>query len=159
MKRKAAGTRIPQVSKKKYEEPNKWLMNNDQQYVESEHINGYYGFVYKITNLVTGKKYIGRKYFWQFRKPKGKKRREKKESDWKFYYGSSKELLNDIKKLGKENFKREILSFHTTKGSTNYNETKQLFAHDVLEKDTEYYNDNILGRYFHSVLEKNKKEK
>ena len=143
--------------KKEYK--NKWMYTTPDSHpfgipVESEDINGYYGFVYLITNKITGKKYIGRKYFWQFRKPKGKTRKEKKESDWKFYYGSSKALLEDIKQHGEMNFERRILSFHTTKGSTNYNETKQLFKENVLENSDKYYNDNILGRYFHSVLEK-----
>ena len=34
-----------------------------------------WGFVYQITNLTNERQYIGRKYFWQKRKPKGGKRR------------------------------------------------------------------------------------
>ena len=65
-----------------------------------------------------------------------KERREKsnKESDWKRYYGSCPELKEDIKKFGKENFKREILSLHETKGKTNFEETKQLFLNEVLSQ-------------------------
>ena len=58
----------------------------------SENIDDNFGFVYLITNLQNGRKYIGRKYFWQFRTPKGKKRKVKSESDWKKYYGSCPEL-------------------------------------------------------------------
>lgn len=111
------------------------------------------GFVYRITNLITDKQYIGRKYFFSHRKPRGKKRKVTAESDWKNYYGSSKELKEEITILGKINYKREILSLHKTEGKTNYEETKQLFLHNVLtekfENGTEkYYNSQILNRYF-----------
>ena len=112
-----------------------------------------YGFVYRITNIQSGKQYIGRKYFWQKRKPKGGKRRVTSESDWKRYYGSCPELKDDIKLFGKESFTREILSLHRTPGRVNYEETRQLFLHDVLTKALDngtpaYYNSNILGRYY-----------
>ncbi len=118
----------------------------------SEDINDLYGFVYRITNIQSGKKYIGRKYFWSFRKPPGKKRKVKQESDWKKYYGSCPELKEDIKKYGKEIFSREILSLHETKGNCNFEETKQLFLNNVLSEALDdgspaYYNSNILGRY------------
>jgi ribosome maturation factor RimP len=112
-----------------------------------------FGFVYKITNLLNGRSYIGRKYFWSFRTPPGKKRKVKQESDWKKYYGSCPELKEDIKKTGnKVFFKREILSLHKTKGTCNYEETKQLFLNNVLSESLDngcpaYYNSNILGRY------------
>ena len=61
------------------------------------------------------------------RKPPGKKRRVKKESDWKKYYGSCPELKEDIERLGRQNFSRTILSLHKTLGKTNYEETRQLF--------------------------------
>ena len=119
----------------------------------SDDIGDFFGYVYLITNKSTGKKYIGRKYFVQKRKPKGGKRRVTSESDWKKYYGSSPELKADISTYGKENFSREILSLHRTLGKTNYEETRQLFLHNVLtEKLTDdtpaYYNSNILGRYY-----------
>ena len=118
----------------------------------SEDINDLYGFVYRITNIQSGKKYIGRKYFWSFRKPPGKKRKVKQESDWQKYYGSCPELKEDIKKYGKEIFSREILSLHDTKGNCNFEETKQLFLNNVLSEALDdgspaYYNSNILGRY------------
>ena len=119
----------------------------------SDDINDFFGYVYRITNLRTGKKYIGRKYFWQKRKPRGGKRRVTSESDWKKYYGSSDELKADRKLLGNTAFKREILSLHTTLGKTNYAETKELFLNGVLTESLEdgspaYYNSNILGRYY-----------
>lgn len=130
---------------------NPWLYNDEPFY--SENINGWYGFVYLITNINTGKKYIGRKYFWSIRKQKGKTRRKRFESDWKDYYGSCIPLLEDVKAQGNQNFKREIVSLHKTKGQVNYNEIKLQFKMDVLEQLNEqgeraFYNDNIASRYF-----------
>ena len=119
----------------------------------SDDIDSFFGYVYCITNLQSGKKYIGRKYFTQRRKPRsGKgKRRVTSESDWKNYYGSSAELKADVKSLGKSLFRREIISLHTTKGQVNYEETRQLFLNNVLTEHINgtpaYYNSNILGRY------------
>jgi len=118
----------------------------------SDDINDFFGYVYRITNLQNGRQYIGRKYFVQKRKPRGGKRRVTSESDWKKYYGSSPELKEDIKHYGKHNFKREIISLHETLGKVNYEETKQLFLHNVLIESLDngepaYYNSNILGRY------------
>ena len=119
----------------------------------SDDIDDNVGFVYCITNTQNNKKYLGRKYFWSYRKPRGKKRRVKQESNWKDYYGSSKRLKEDIEIIGKENFKREIISLHKTEGKTNYEETRQLFLNNVLtekfDNGTEmYYNDQILNRYY-----------
>ena len=132
-----------------YENP--WLYQGTA--FTSDDIDGQFGFVYRNTNIQTGKQYIGRKYFVQKRKPKGGKRKVTSESDWKKYYGSCPELKEDIKKFGKNIFKREILSLHTSVGKTNFEETRQLFLHNVLtEKLTDdtpaYYNSNILGRYY-----------
>ena len=120
---------------------------------ESDNIGDNYGFVYLIINKINHKKYIGRKYFWQFRTPRGKKRKVKSESDWKNYYGSCPELKEDIDKLGRENFSRTILSLHKTKGKTNFGETSQLFKKDVLTESLDngepaFYNGNILGRFY-----------
>ena len=118
----------------------------------SDDIGDFFGFVYCITNIKSGKQYIGRKYFQQKRKPRGGKRRVTSESDWKKYYGSSDELSADRKLLGNTAFKREILSLHTRLGDVNYEETKQLFLNNVLQESLDngepaYYNSNILGRY------------
>jgi Putative endonuclease segE, GIY-YIG domain len=120
---------------------------------ETEDIQDYFGFVYLIECSQTNRKYLGRKYFWSFRTPKGKKRKVKQESDWKNYYGSCPELKEDIKKIGKDKFQRTILSLHKTVGKTNYEETRQLFLNNVLTESLDngspaYYNSNILSRYF-----------
>lgn len=132
-----------------YENP--WIYNGVP--FTSSDIQDYFGFVYLIQNNLNGKKYIGRKYLWQFRTPKGKKRKVKSESDWKNYYGSCPELKEDIDKLGRENFSRTILSLHKTKGKTNFGETSQLFKNDVLTESLDngepaFYNSNILGRFY-----------
>ena len=132
-----------------YENP--WRYNG--KVFDSDDIGDYFGFVYLITNQSNSRRYIGRKYFWSFRKPKGKKRKVKQESDWKKYYGSCPELKDDIKKFGKLNFQREILSLHSTLGKVNYEETRQLFMNNVLIEsldngDPAYYNSNVLGRYY-----------
>ena len=120
---------------------------------DSDDILDHFGFVYLITNKSNKRKYIGRKYFWSFRKPKGKTKKVKQESDWKKYYGSCPELKEDIKKYGKENFDREIISLHKTLGKVNYEETRQLFMNNVLIESLDtgepaYYNSNVLGRYY-----------
>ena len=88
----------------------------------SDDINDFFGFVYCITNIKSGKQYIGRKYFQQKRKPRGGKRRVTSESDWKRYYGSSDELSADRKLLGNAAFKREILSSVRSSVSTTLRE-------------------------------------
>ena len=131
-----------------YENP--WLYEGKP--FTSDDIGDFFGFVYRITNLQSGKQYIGRKYFTQRRKPRGGKRRVTSESDWKKYYGSSDELKADRKLLGNDLFKREIISLHSTLGKVNYEETRQLFLNNVLTESTDdgtpaFYNSNILGRY------------
>ena len=132
-----------------YENP--WIYNGKA--FESSDIGDAFGFVYCIACNKTQREYIGRKYFWQFRTPKGKKRKVKSESDWKKYYGSCPELKEEIIQLGKQNFSRTILSLHNTKGQTNFEETRQLFVKGVLTESLsdgtpKYYNSNILSRYF-----------
>ena len=132
-----------------YENP--WIYEGEP--FITDNIGDQFGFVYRITNLQNGRQYIGRKYFWSKRKPRGGKRRVTSESDWKKYYGSSDELKADRKLLGNSAFKREILSLHTTLGKVNYAETRELFLNGVLTESLEdgspaYYNSNILGRYY-----------
>ena len=114
------------------------------------------GFVYLITNLVTGRKYIGKKLA-KFAKTnykvvkqkngikKKKKIRSKVDSDWRDYYGSSDELSKDVTTLGKENFTREVLHYCTSKAHTSYLEAKEQFDRKVLET-TDYYNGHISVR-------------
>jgi len=123
-----------------------WLYNDKE--LTEEDIKGYYGFIYQIENLIDGRQYIGRKYFTKAgtKQVKGKKRKTRKQSDWKDYYGSSPRLLEDIEKLGKDNFKRTVVRLCKTRGETNYWEAKLQFLNEVLESDR-YYNDNILVKF------------
>ena len=106
-----------------------------------------YGFVYCITNTTTGKKYIGKKFFYssKTRQVKGKKKRFKVSSDWQTYYGSNEELKKDVIIHGKENFERKILHLCLTKGTAGYLEAKEQFVRGVLESD-DYYNTWIMVR-------------
>lgn len=118
--------------------------------------DGYAGFVYIITNMLTGKKYIGKKLFQFSRtayktvklkngKKKRKKIRSKIESDWQTYYGSSPELCRDVEILGAENFTREILYYCRTKAECSYVEAREQFARRVLESN-DWYNGHIQVR-------------
>jgi len=126
-------------------------------YYENEEYNEtpeeYQGFVYVITELDTNKKYIGKKNFWRPKiLPKNSKRnrrvRTRVESDWKDYFGSSKEVQALVESNGIENYKREILRFCKTKGEMSYYEAKLQFQYDVLLSD-EYYNE-FIGCKIHS---------
>jgi len=115
---------------------------------------GYFGFVYLITNLKSDKKYIGRKYFGSTRrvKVKGKTRRKvvRKDSNWADYTGSSIQLNKDINTLGKLHFRFEILILGNTKGQVNYLEENIHHRFHVSSNDN-YYNDCIGPRRFSNV--------
>ena len=114
------------------------------------------GFVYLITNNVSGRKYIGKKLA-KFSKTttrvvklkngtkKKKKIRSKIDSDWQTYYGSNIELNKDVEELGSENFTREILYYCNSKAECSYTEAREQFARKVLESN-EYYNGHIQVR-------------
>ena len=130
---------------------NPWIYQGEV--FTEEDVKDYVGFVYLITHLPTGKKYLGRKYLKQHRKPKGAKRRVTQPSNWKKYYGSNLELKALVKEEGEQNFKREIISLHNSEGKTNFEETRLLFLHNVLTKKLEngesaYFNNQILSRYY-----------
>jgi uncharacterized protein YnzC (UPF0291/DUF896 family) len=128
---------------------------------DSYDINDCFGFVYKVTNTETGKIYIGKKSFFHNKKKKLTKKElaeqtgpgrkattkiEQVDSGWRDYYGSSKELLADIKQYGKDKFQRIILDFCETKKQLTYSEVYNQMVYRVLFIDS--YNDNIQGRFF-----------
>ena len=122
------------------------------------------GFVYLITNNLSGRKYIGKKLA-KFSKTtyktvkqkngikKRKKIRSKIDSDWQEYYGSSPELTKDIVSLGKENFRREILFYCKSKSECSYIEAREQFSRKVLESN-DYYNGHIQVRVHGSHIMK-----
>ena len=123
----------------------------------------YTGFVYLITNTVSGKAYIGKKLS-KFSKTniktvtlkngtkKKKKIRSKIESDWKTYWSSSKEVIDDVKTLGEDKFKREILMFCLSKGTASYFEAKFQMQNEVLEHPDMWYNGIVNCRVHRSHI-------
>ena len=119
-----------------------WYYNGEE--FTSEMIEDYVGFVYLITDLSNGKKYVGKKGLVSKRKLpplKGKTRRRTKivETDWQDYYGSSEEVKTLVEEQGRDNFHREILHLCSGKGEMSYLEAKEQFDRNVLLSD-EYYN-------------------
>ena len=119
----------------------------------TEALGMYQGFVYRITELDTGKMYVGKKYFWKPKTlpvTKNRKRRVKTlvESDWQKYYGSSVEVKSLVEQKGEASFKREILRLCETKGDCSYYEAKLQFELDVLLNPM-YYNE-FIGCKIHS---------
>lgn len=145
-----------------------WLYRNEEnnlpQFIESiaEFPNNCFGFIYVIRNLTNDKFYIGKKQIQHKIKRKITKKELKliegqgrrptkklvvKESDWQSYWGSSKQLLEDIEKLGEKKFQREILKFCRNKKQLSYYEVFYQFKFDVLNNEN-CYNQSILGKYF-----------
>ena len=121
-----------------------WVYN-DKEFNETP--DEFQGFVYMVTEKDTGKKYIGKKFFWKpkilpITKTRKRRVRTRTESDWREYYGSSKEVQSLVESKGKDNYKREILRLCKTKGECSYYEAKLQFQYDVLLSD-EYYNEFI----------------
>jgi len=120
------------------------------------------GFVYLITNAVSGRMYVGKKLarfkttrYKMHTQKNGKKVRRKirgaVSSDWQAYYGSSDQLNRDIETLGKDRFRREILYYCCSKAELNYVEAREQFSRRVLESD-QYYNGHIRVRVHGSLI-------
>lgn len=109
------------------------------------------GFIYIITQISTGKKYIGKKLlqFSSTKTVKGVKKKIKKSSGWQSYWSSSPTLLEYIAEHGTDDFKKEILVFCSSKGSLLYNEELALYTVGALESD-EYWNNNIRSKIYRS---------
>lgn len=129
-----------------------------------------FGFIYEVLHIPTNTRYLGKKVLYFTRNKKlGKKELEQlkeerkqkglkgraplkkkivKESDWKTYYGSHKDILKLIKEGKQQEFKREILKIVPNKKLLTYYENKYLFSKGVIEPGSTYINDNIEGRYF-----------
>ena len=128
-----------------------WLYNG-QEVTEIE--DKYVAFVYLITNLTNNRRYIGKKLtkFSRTKMVKGKKKRVKIDSDWQTYWSSSEEVQKDVKELGEHNFKREIIHFCISKGTSTYLEAKLQFQNEVLENPDLWYNGHIQCRVHRNHL-------
>jgi len=140
-----------------------WTYNGSPITDISDFPKDIFGFIYIVKNNETNKSYIGKKVLYHNKKVKltkkeiaeltgvGRKPTTKvvtKESDWKTYYGSNKEIM-DLVKAGKQNiFTRQIIQLASNKKLLTYYETQALFTYKVLEHPELYYNDNILGKFF-----------
>jgi hypothetical protein len=139
------------------------LINN-----ESFDINEYEGYIYITTILDTGRKYIGKKNFFHntnvklgkkelanlptARGKKPSKKKVTKESDWKTYYGSAQEIKDSVKQYPKERITRTLIRLCKTKKELTYYECKYLFDYNVLEPNSGFINDNILGKFYSKDL-------
>lgn len=115
------------------------------------------GFVYIVTDTVSGMKYIGKKgFFSKVTKPplKGKKRKRRsiKESDWKTYCGSSETVKTLVEENGLDHFEREILHLCKSKGEMSYTEMREQIVRDVLLKPDEYLNGFVGGKIHRNHL-------
>jgi hypothetical protein len=141
-----------------------WLYNNKEISLIEDMPVGTYGFIYMTTHISTGVSYIGKKSLFHNVKRKLTKKElaempitrgrkvttevVQKESDWKTYHGSAKPILELLKAGKQDEFKREILHFVNSKKLLTYYECKYLFKYGVLENPLEYFNDNILGKFY-----------
>ena len=129
-----------------------WTFRDDKTRVPDP--DNYFGFVYIITNKKNHRKYIGCKQYWQMRH-----RKKYKPSNWRVYTSSSKELCEEIDKIGKRNFKFEIIQEYTTKRGLHYYEQYYQMKYHVLTAvlegtdQKEYYNKNVGGIRFYVPLE------
>lgn len=130
-----------------------WYLKEKSFEPSEDELSQWVGFVYLITEKETGKKYVGKKFFWSTRKlpplkGKTRKRIKKVQSDWMKYYGSSEELKQLVEERGGDAYHREILHLCRTKGECSYLEAKEQFDRGVLLSD-EYYNE-FIGCKIHS---------
>jgi len=120
------------------------------------------GFVYIITNKISGRMYVGKKLarfkttrYKMHTQKNGKKIRKKIRgavaSDWQEYYGSSDQLNRDVESIGRNSFRREILYYCRSKAECNYIEAREQFTRKVLESD-QYYNGHIRVRVHGSLI-------
>lgn len=118
-----------------------WFFHNTPTEFTEEDIGDHFGFVYMITHIPSGRRYIGKKFFTKAktRQVKGKKRRSRVSSDWVNYWGSNKELQEEVNQNGTEKYIREILHLCKTRSECAYWETFEIFNRHALLNEG-YYN-------------------
>ena len=124
-----------------------WFFLNTKDEFTEEHIGEAFGFVYMITHLKTGRKYIGKKFFTKSKTKqiKGKKKRSRVSSDWMTYWGSNKKLQEEVKENGVDQYIREILHLCKTRSECSYWETWEIFSRHALMHES-YYNEWVSCR-------------
>jgi len=127
-----------------------WIYEQTEFEPEETFLQDYVGFVYEITEKSTGKKYIGKKFFWKnvIRSVNKKRKKVKVQSDWRNYYGSNKSLLEQISGSSEDDYVRVIIRLCKSKGECSYYEAKEQFDRSVLFDD-KYYNE-FIGCKIHS---------
>lgn len=141
-----------------------WTYQNEEITGISDFPNETFGFIYRVIHIPSGKAYIGKKVLQYTRKVKLTKkelaeyegvvgrrpsyRLAIKESDWKTYWGSNKYLKELMKEEPLDNFERQIIACAPSKKLLTYYEVKYQMIYQVLEKPEEFFNDNILGKFF-----------
>ncbi|NNE31889.1 MAG: hypothetical protein HKN40_05915 [Winogradskyella sp.] len=141
-----------------------WTYQNEEITGISDFPNETFGFIYRVIHIPSGKAYIGKKVLQHTRKVKLTKkelaeyegvvgrrpsyRLAVKESDWQTYWGSNKYLKELMKEEPLDNFERQIIACAPTKKLLTYYEVKYQMIYQVLEKPDEFFNDNILGKFF-----------
>jgi hypothetical protein len=118
-----------------------WYFHNTTEEFTEDKIDDAFGMVYIITHIPSGKKYVGKKFFTKSKtkQVKGKKKRSRVKSDWETYWGSNKDLQEEVKKNGAEHYTREILHLCKTKSELSYYETWEIFNRHALLSDN-YWN-------------------
>jgi hypothetical protein len=143
-----------------------WFYNDEEIVDISQFPEDAFGFIYVIVNNLNNKFYVGKKNLFSERNIKlgkrelaaltdkrlSKKKKVKKESDWKSYWGSEEELKKDIKEHGYDNLSRRILYISGNKASLTYQELRHQILLECLESENSY-NKNILGKFFKKVAE------
>jgi len=124
-----------------------WYFHNTTDEFTEEHIGKAFGFVYMITHLKTGRKYIGKKFFTKSKtkQVKGKKKRSRVSSDWMTYWGSNKKLQEEVKENGVDQYVREILHLCKSRSECSYWETFEIFTRHALMNES-YYNEWVSCR-------------
>jgi hypothetical protein len=124
-----------------------WLYHNTTEQFKEEDVADYFGFVYLITHIPTGRKYIGKKFFTKAKtkQVKGKKKKIRVTSDWEKYWGSNKKLQEEVKINGVDNYTREILHLCKTRSECSYWETWEIFTRHALTSES-YYNEWVSCR-------------
>ena len=118
-----------------------WYYHNTTETFKEEDVADNLGFVYLITHISTGRKYIGKKFFTKAKtkQVKGKKKKIRVASDWETYWSSSEELKAEVKLNGEDQYAREILHLCKTRSACNYWETWEIFNRHALLSEN-YYN-------------------